>query len=95
MGLAVYLIYIHYSVLNIVLWLKKNNDKNMGVRYGFIFQGSICVITASESSVDTIWFVMVTSEEGTSNMKVKNYYGFIIQPRELFFKKETRKKEIC
>ena len=65
----------------------------MGIRYGFIFQGSICVITASESSVDTIWFVMVTSEEGTSNMEVKNYYGFIIQPGELFFKKKQERKK--
>lgn len=43
-------------------------------------------ITASESSMDTVWFVMVTSEEETSNMEVKNHYGNILEP---FFEKET------
>lgn len=47
-------------------------------------------ITASESSMDTVWFVIVTSEEETSNMEVKNHYGNILEP---FFEKETRKKK--
>ena len=36
--------------------------------------------------MDTVWFVMVTSEEETSNMEVENHYGNILEP---FFEKET------
>ena len=36
--------------------------------------------------MDTVWFVMVTNEEETSNMEVKNHYGNILEP---FFEKET------
>ena len=67
----------------------------MDIGHDFIFQGSINAITASESSMDTVWFVMVTMEEETSNMEVKNYYGIIIQLGEPFFEKEIRKKQIC
>ena len=63
----------------------KDNDENKKSHHYFLIQGSVYAI---ELLMETVCFAVVTSEEDTSHVEVKDNCGIIIQTGESFLKRK-------
>ncbi|XP_066925552.1 uncharacterized protein [Clytia hemisphaerica] len=61
-------------------------NEKVRVTSDFIIPGTVCAIAASDNSSDTVWFVLISSDEMSSNDVTTDDYGHSIPQGEEYFK---------
>ena len=87
-----YYLQVHNLKQNTLRSKVPTEEEDIIISKEYILPGSVCAIAASESSIDTVWFVKVDSEEETSSEEVADDYGNVIIPGQIYFKAKFLEK---
>jgi len=58
----------------------------------FLLAGSFCAVAADKNSTDTMWFIIINSEESTSKNNESDDYGFCIAAGQPYLKGQFLEK---